>query len=169
MTPEHLYGTMLLEKGNTRLWRVVCGVSPQTSFDKLFSPNVGKDGPTKSTARRSRWHARRARSHFSPAHHSFASPIHGNKLEPPGVLRAARARSRRDLREWPRVLTRGTIRQQPSPAGTTDGNLGFNLYARCFPRRCDRSRHAYTKRLAYEGVDAAIRTSSRKPHLTAML
>src|SRR5690348_15461913 len=34
--------TMWLEKGSTRLRRVVCGVSPQTSFDKLFSQHIGK-------------------------------------------------------------------------------------------------------------------------------
>jgi hypothetical protein len=43
-----------VEKGSTRLWCVICGVSPQISFDKLSSPNREKDGSTKSTARRRR-------------------------------------------------------------------------------------------------------------------
>src|SRR6185437_7376221 len=51
-------------KGSTRLWRVVCGVPPQTSSNQLLSPTVEKDGLTKSTARRRRWHARRVRSPF---------------------------------------------------------------------------------------------------------
>src|SRR6185312_6802691 len=60
-------GTMQLKRGSTRLWRVVCGVPPQTSSNQLLSPTVEKDGLTKSTARRRRWHARRVRSPFSTA------------------------------------------------------------------------------------------------------
>ena len=53
-------GTMQLKKGSTRLRRVVCGVSPQTSFHHFFSLGSEEkwfdeiDGGTPSMARETR-------------------------------------------------------------------------------------------------------------------